>query len=383
MFKSVFNILVIFLLACTTFREDPTMQHPTSIYKQEKLPLYLPFSFQIDPMERLLLVNFEKDPDSLYIGLEPQYFSDGINGKGLLVIAWRKDMKIDVYHEASLSPDPLKFDIAGNGLGSMHQVDFKRKEFEILEKGVKADIEFKDKDGREIEIFISESHPKIRKPFGLLAPMGEAATKPSAMPLVLLHDFYFVRRKHSEFYVKINRIEHTLDKLPIPMDGTWMLFARYSPDPFIVTFNPNQADLIEPVNPNGNGTVWEENGNAMELKQLRKTGDGHQIQLTFAPAFPQFNLLKEGALVNGDFEIQSSESTGKITGSYQVSRSDGKVQIQLRPDGGWHPKADKLSLKFLFTVAKTFKNWPKSYEWSAALTEETGNWYMESQWKRL
>lgn len=383
MFKSGYYVLVIFLMACTSFLENQTMQNPASIYKQEQLPLYLPFSFQIDPMERLLLVNFEKDPDSLYIGLEPQYFKDERNGYGLLVIAWRKDMKIDVYHEATLSPDPSKFDIAGNGLGSMHQVDFRRKEFEILEKGVKADIGFKDKHDREIEIFISESHPKKRKPFGLLAPMGEAATKPSAMPLVLLHDFYFVRRKHSEFYVKINRREHTLDKLPIPMDGTWMLFARYSPDPFIVTFNPNQAGPIEPVNPNGDGAVWEKNGNAMELKQLTKTGDGHQIQLTFNPAFPQFNILKEGVIINGNFEIQSDESTGKITGSYQVSRSDGKVKIQILPDGGWHPKADKLSLKFLFTVAKIFKNWPKSYEWSAVLTEEMGNWYMESQWNRL
>ena len=58
-----------------------------------------PFHIAIDPMERLLLVNFEKDPDSLYIGFEPQVFDDHINGKGHLVIGWRIDGKVDVYHE--------------------------------------------------------------------------------------------------------------------------------------------------------------------------------------------------------------------------------------------------------------------------------------------
>jgi hypothetical protein len=45
-----------------------------------------PFCIDIDPMERLLLVNFEKDPDTIYIGFEPQVFDDPINGRGHLVI---------------------------------------------------------------------------------------------------------------------------------------------------------------------------------------------------------------------------------------------------------------------------------------------------------
>lgn len=45
------------------------------------------FSIDIDPMERILLVNFEKDPDSVYVGFEPQVFNDEINGVGHRVIA--------------------------------------------------------------------------------------------------------------------------------------------------------------------------------------------------------------------------------------------------------------------------------------------------------
>ncbi len=36
-------------------------------------PILNPFALSVDPMERLLLVNFEKDPDSTYIGFEPQW----------------------------------------------------------------------------------------------------------------------------------------------------------------------------------------------------------------------------------------------------------------------------------------------------------------------
>ncbi len=39
------------------------MKHPAHIYTGKEEAFYLPFTFGIDPMERLLLVNFEKDPD--------------------------------------------------------------------------------------------------------------------------------------------------------------------------------------------------------------------------------------------------------------------------------------------------------------------------------
>jgi hypothetical protein len=38
-------------------------------------------------MERLFLINFEKDPDEIYIGFEPQWFDDAAYGTGLRIIA--------------------------------------------------------------------------------------------------------------------------------------------------------------------------------------------------------------------------------------------------------------------------------------------------------
>ncbi len=56
---------------------------------QKTRNIAVPFSISVDPMQRLLLVNLEKDPDTLYTGFEPQVFDDRVNGKGHLVIGWR------------------------------------------------------------------------------------------------------------------------------------------------------------------------------------------------------------------------------------------------------------------------------------------------------
>ncbi len=48
-----------------------------------------PFHIDVDPIARLLLVNFEKDPDTTCAGFEPQVFDDPTNGRGHLVIGWR------------------------------------------------------------------------------------------------------------------------------------------------------------------------------------------------------------------------------------------------------------------------------------------------------
>jgi hypothetical protein len=41
--------------------------------------------------------------------------------------------------------------------------------------------------------------------------MGNAAENPSALPLILLHDFYFSKRKDTEIYIKINGKLHKPD----------------------------------------------------------------------------------------------------------------------------------------------------------------------------
>lgn len=131
----------------------------------QSIRIIFPFLIDIDPMEKLLLVNFEKDPDSIYVGFEPQSFNDDVNGVGHLIIGWRTDKKVDVYHQKSLNLDPSKYRIAGSGLNEMIPIDMDKAFYEVSDFGVQAHYKFKDVSGRAVEIAITESNSKKRKPF--------------------------------------------------------------------------------------------------------------------------------------------------------------------------------------------------------------------------
>ncbi|GHB43916.1 hypothetical protein [Mongoliitalea lutea] len=341
-----------------------------------------PFSFEADPMERLLLVNFEKDPDEHYVGLEPQFFNDSINGVGLLVIAWRKDMHIDVYHAKSLNPNLAKFNIAGKGLGDMVAVDFQEDLFEITDHGVQVAINFMDKWGRAIAIHLRESNSKSRKPFGLLAPMGDAAINPSSMPLVWLEDFYFIRRKATEQQVSIDGEERKLDKLPIPMDGTWMYFARYSENPWILMLNPDQhGNELKPQEHHALELILR-NGQE-ELKSLVFYNGEKQVRLAFEPSFPNILAMELGSTAKGTFSLEPHhKGLGMIAGNYEVNKSSTDAMIKLNPSKGWIPNPDRWELKFLYKVGNVFKDWPINYEWDARIDFSMDTPIIYSTWQK-
>ncbi|MFN6946839.1 MAG: hypothetical protein ACK4ND_17970 [Cytophagaceae bacterium] len=351
--------------------------------------LYIPFTIHIDPMERLLLINFEKDPDSTYIGFEPQVFDDQINGKGILIIGWRKDGKVDVYHQASLKLDSAKYDITGKGLSNMVIRELLGSYFNVEKTGVKAFIEFLDIHGREIKLVINEENSSKRKPFGLLAPMGNAAENPSALPLILLHDFYFVRREKTKIIISIANRLHEPDKLPLPLDWTFMYFARYSPDPLIVTLNPAFEGFLLPLNTKEKIVPHEEpeveldnDKSGSHIKKIQKSHGSHTVKLLFEPSFPDISIMEEQSVEEGKFIVSGHSSTGRVEGKYRISKSNGIVEIIMVPSGGWIPNEKKWSLKFLYYVAKIFKKWPTTYEWKAELKLKEGKFFMKSAWTR-
>jgi hypothetical protein len=351
-----------------------------------------PFHISIDPMEKLLLVNFEKDSDSIYIGFEPQVFNDPVNGAGHLIIGWRKDKKVDVYHQPELKPDPEKYCIAGAGLNQMIEVEMQVSIFEVNDFGVQAHYTFTDVIGRDIEIRITEKNRKPRKPFGLLAPMGDAATNPTSLPMVWLHNFYFVRKEETAFTIQIANRSHKPDLLPLKMDGERMTFARYSPQPLIATLNPNYSDLL-PIHSLTEGQLNYESGNhsyTLEWRngspfvtKMQVNNPIHPLILSFSPSFPCLNALSENSRIKGNFTITGHASLGSLSGTYMLHSDDGRIEVQLVPDKGWKPKTTKFSTRFLFTVAKVFKKWPTTYNWNAVISKmPEGNLKMESQWTR-
>ncbi len=415
-------LLVLSFTMCNGSRPANESPYPDGLVSSsDGFPLFNPFKIAIDPMERLLLVNIENDPDSVYIGFEPQVFDDPVNGQGMLVIAWRVDGRVDVFHQPSLSLDPEKYDIAGKGLAHMAEREMKEAFFHVDEKGVQALVEFEDLLGREVHVSISEGNPRKRKPFGLLAPMGDAAENPSAMPLVLLHDFYFVRQKHTEISVRIDQKEHHIDKLPMPIDRTKMYFTRYSPTPFIVTLNPAIDGLImllsaEPGRdvmdlpagtgqeashgdspgrlPAGNygrmpagttgsiGLSWD--GPVAGIAYVKQSDGKHEITLAFDPPFPNLEALPDGANVSGKFVVQGHPTTGKITGDYLVMKTGQRLHLEMVPSGGWIPNERKLSVRIIYRMAKLFREWPKTYRWTAAVEiHDDGQAHMRSGWERI
>lgn len=355
--------------------------------------LYFPFHIHIDPMERLLLVNIENDPDTLYIGFEPQLFDDAVNGQGMLVIAWRTDGYVDVYHQPGLKIQPEKYDIAGNGLAHLVEAPLEGAYFRVEDSGVQAWFKLYDLWGREIEVNIQESHPGKRKPFGLLAPMGDAARNPSAMPMVFLHDFYFVRQKHTHISIRINGKNHMPDKLPMPLDRRKMYFARYSPDPLIATLNPAHQGPLAAFPHNGTRTTYRDNitlqlehtGEGYAVKKMSVHHEAHQLNMGFSPAFPDINQWSPGKRFKGNFRIWGHHTTGHISGHYTLDFQDGRYVLHMIPHKGWKPRAaGKVSLRFLYTVAGIFRNWPKTYQWTAHIDfNEEGVPVMESDWKRI
>ncbi|TVR21018.1 MAG: rhomboid family intramembrane serine protease [Anaerolineaceae bacterium] len=366
--------------------------HPLDIYKaQDAGHFFSPFNLKCDPMERLLLINFENDPDTVYVGFEPQMFDDPIKGCGLLVIAWRHDGMIDVYHQPTLNLKREEYDIVGKGLCDFIIHPFDGGHFAINERGVDLSLTFEDKTGRPITLYIHEHNSKRRKPFGLLAPFPSETEKPPSLPLALLYDFYFVRRGQTDVEVTIDGKKHQLDLLPAPIDSSRMYFMRYASDPFIVLWNQNHegALLSLPIDDDvaiDADAIYEisENGGQPEISVMQARSDRHDVRFLFNPSFPNVVNLRDGVQVGGNFTIDLEKTMGRIEGHYHIQRTGDDVEIEICPTGGWQPHLSKLSLRFMFTVVSVFKEWPKSYQWRATIdVSDPAVPAMRSRWRRL
>lgn len=352
-----------------------------------------PFFISIEPMQRLLLVNFSKDPDDYYIGLEPQVFSNEKNEPTYIVIGWRKDGKVDVYYQSISDVEEKDYNHTGKGLSEKIETIFSEAHFTVNEIGVTASFLFKDKYGRDITIQINEENPNETQPFSLLAPMGMASEKPTSFPLLLLYDFYFIRKKSEKLIVKINNRLHKLDLLPMPVDGSRMSFARYSTKPLIAYFNPALDDYLDAIKIKEHQQEYKSgktiltlnwNNSVPEVKKITQLNSIYPIALTFSPPFPNIAYLTRNELTEGTFVLMSHPSIGKITGNYSVIKKENEIKVKVSPSLGWMPVVDKWEMKVLYRISPVFTQWPKTYEWTGYITERNQyNYYMHSKWKRI
>lgn len=349
-----------------------------------------PFRLEHDPMQRLLLINFENDPDEVYNGFEPQWFDDPVNGRGLLVIGWRLDGRIDVYHQHTLSLAHKNFDIVAKGVADMLERPMDGARFQIGRTGVDVAFAFEDKLGRPIDVVVKETNSRTPDPFAILAPMGSAAEKPPSLPLVFLYQFAFVRRSGTRVRIRIDSRDHRPDKLPVPVDWQRVYFMRYAADPFILTWNEQMDGPLEPLRADGdlavapNGLVhlivWRDGH--PEIGALRLEGGDHRLAITFDPPIPDLPHIRSGATVSGTFVIQPDAPAGRVSGRYHVTARDELTELTIRPEGGWEPAVDKWEARLMFRVISLFREWPQSYVWRARLREQNGQPWLTSRWER-
>jgi hypothetical protein len=393
--------------AAAPWHEAPPL--PGSLYERggtvaghgPTIPVVSPFHLQTDPMQGLLLIGFEKDPDRVYVGFEPQAFDDAVHGQGLLVIGWRVDGRVDVFHDPGLRLDPRTYRIAGKGLHAMEERSFADAHFQLGPAGAQVDLGFRDLEGREVRLVILETDTRPRRPFALLAPMGSAASDPPALPLVFVSGFHFVRRAGTEVRIEIDGRTHRGDPFPLPMDGARVHFLRYSSAPFIVTWNPDaegKAHLLEveeePVGgaftaaSRGVRYELEANGDFREIRRMSRREGEHEVVVEFAPALPHLLALRDGAEASGAFRISAGPAVGTVTGTWRVARRGRELHLEALPAAGWTPGEVPRAVRLLFRVASVFRSWPTTYLWQGTLQlppadgQVEGPLPLRSGWKR-
>lgn len=370
--------------------QQPALQN-AAIYGENPGDGFLsPFSLVNPFMQRLLLINFENHPDSVYRGFEIQSFDDPQNGKGLLIIAYRNDHTIDIYHQPGVTPQ-ANYDIVEGGLVDMLERPLENARFEIGAQGADVQFAFEDKLGRPVAVTLKESNPKPPLRFSLLAPLGSGSTNPPSMTLFMLHDFALVRRANTVLDIQIDGKTMTPDTLPLPVNWQSNYLTRYSADPFLVEWNPNFDGALTRLQPQGAGSFEQagmvydlaDNQGHWEIAGFRLQNDKHAVQVHFNPAFPDAAALQDGAQVQGSFFIDMEASIGTISGTYSVQRSGDQVKVQVIP-GGWQPTEHDLFVNALYLFVPIFKSWPSTYQWNASIDlSQPEQPMMRSTWSRI
>jgi hypothetical protein len=331
-------------------------------------------------MERLLNASFKGDPE--FEGLEPQVFDDHINGKGMRVLRYRKDGKVDVYWQPGVKVDRSTFTV-GAGIGDFVETTIEPAQFEINERSLDLHVAFTDAQGRKVELRIHED-TNGKRGFPLLAPVGADIKNPRQLFLVYMPCIDLVRRSGSLVEGRIGDRILRPASLPILLNWHRVWFVRYVPNPIIGTLNPPMSrpivfELPAPgsIEVEGMTVVVDRDGSVTRIS----TGqEPCQVEIEFFPGFPNLLDLASGGSAAGRWSIHIA-GVSITGGTYSASRESDRVAIELDVTEQWKPSGLPLSMVIFTQLVRSFRTWPTTYKWHGVV-ELGAESIMSGAWER-
>ncbi len=335
----------------------------------------------VDRMERLLVASFDGDPE--FTAVEPQRFDDPANGKGLRVLRYRRDGRVDVYWEPGVRVSRQEISI-GAGIADFAEVPMRPARFDISDSAVQVDLGFPDLQGREVRLRVAEAPAPCRR-FPFLAPVGKDVREPLRLVLVYMLGFDFVRRSGTEVVARIGDRAPAPARFPIPRGGRAVYLMRYAAEPIIASLNPPATAPLAFPHPGPSGTA-RVNGMALTfdaggaIARASAGAEPRAVVLEFRPGFPDLSVLADGAPALGRWTaaIAGAPLTG---GTYGLSRAGDEVSVELDVTEPWRPSGLPWTFQVFTALARSFRTWPTTYAWRAKvrLAPELA---MEGGWRR-
>lgn len=342
--------------------------------------IILPIHVGIDLMEGLLIANFKGDPE--FEGLEPQVFDDPINGRGMRVLRYRKDGKVDVYWQPGIRVDRNTFTV-GKGIGDFMETTMEPARLEITEREVDLHVAFTDAQGRRVEFKVHEDLSG-KHGFPLLAPVGAEIDKPTQLFLVHMPNIDLVRHTGSLVAAWIGDRALRPASLPIILRRHRVLFIRYAAKPVIGTLNPPKSKpLIVGMSVPGKSEVdgieivADENGS---VTQVSAGLEPRHVELDFTPSFPNLHIIPDQGSAAGRWTIHIAcvNITG---GSYSASREGDRVAVELDVTENWKPSGLPIFMQLFTRLVPMFRTWPSTYRWRGVV-ELGAKPVMSGVWER-
>jgi hypothetical protein len=337
---------------------------------------YTPFNISFIHIDRLMLINFEKD--SIFNGIELQVLHHN-NKDHPVVILFKKDESQDVYYinkeTMKLHEEHTKKLLSNPTFNVIENINYN---FQVEDEGLNASLSMTEKNGNSIEFKIRENFPN-RELASMLAPIGASTPNPQYFPYIFLDQFGLVIKENTDIEVNINGISKKISEFPVRVNGKHAYMVRFSLNPVLAYWNNSFKGKLYPINVIDNLNIKDHdleheiirNDNYLEIKKISKRDDiGHEFSIEFSPPIPQLTALRPECEVRGRFSSGIGNEMGIVVGEYKITRNRNLISIIIKPSKAWQPFPGK--------------SWVKFYKWIANLEIDTKNELtMDSKWENL